>query len=167
MGNEVKGLGKDLKHAYETRVLSISNAPAAVAFNDAWVYRISTTLQRGTADIVYGVTQGEKAPMSAVRMAKDQQVVEAVLRDKDPEWFQTQDTGLHSNRKRTTQRSKQGSEVAGTTQRARATRRVRAPKGTATQAREPIVHSRDRSGQAAPQGEAVLLGHELVYVLCL
>ena len=66
----------------------------------------STTLQRGTAAIVYGVTQGEKAPMSAARMAKDQQVVEVVLRDKDPEWFQAQDTRLHSNRKRT--RSGQG-----------------------------------------------------------
>ena len=156
VGREVKELGKDLKHAYETRVLPVSNASAAAAFNDAWVYRISTTLQRGTAAIVYGVTQGEKAPMSAARMAKDQQVVEAVLRDKDPEWFQAQGTGLHSNRKRTTQRAKQGSEAAGTTQRARATRRVRAPRGTATQAREPIVHSRDRSGQAAPQGEAVV-----------
>ena len=97
-------------------MLPVSNASAAAAFNDAWVYRISTTLQRGTAEIVYGVTQGEKAPMSAARMAKDQQVVEAVLRDKDPEWFQAQGTGTHSNRKRTTQRAKQGSEAAGTTQ---------------------------------------------------
>jgi hypothetical protein len=71
VGREVKELGNDLKHAYETRVLPVSNAPAAAAFNDAWVYRISTTLQRGTAEIVYGVTQGEKAPMSAARMAKD------------------------------------------------------------------------------------------------
>ena len=64
---------------YETRVLPVSNASAAAAFNDAWVYRISTTLQRGTADIVHGVTQGEKVPMSAARMAKDQQVAEAAL----------------------------------------------------------------------------------------
>ena len=154
VGREVKELGKDLKHAYETRVLPISNASAAAAFNDAWVYRISTTLQRGTAAIVYGVTQGEKAPMSAARMAKDQQVVEAVLRDKDPEWFLAQGTELHSSRKRTTQRAKQGSEAAGTTtQRARSTRRVRASRSSATQARAPIVHSRDRSGQVAPQGE--------------
>ena len=34
--------------------------------------------------------------MSAASMAKDQQMVEAALRDKDPEWFQTQDTG-HSS----------------------------------------------------------------------
>jgi hypothetical protein len=52
MGSEVKELGKYLKHAYETRVLPISNASAAAAFNDAWVYRILTTLQRGTAGIV-------------------------------------------------------------------------------------------------------------------
>jgi hypothetical protein len=89
VGREVKELGRDLKHAYETRVLPISNASAAAAFNNARVYRISTTLQRGTAEIVYGVTQGEKAPMSAARMAKDQQVAEAVLRDKDQEWCQT------------------------------------------------------------------------------
>jgi hypothetical protein len=154
VGREVKELGKDLKHAYETRVLPVSNASAAAAFNDAWVYRISTTLQRGTAAIVYGVTQGEKATMSAARMAKDQQVVEAVLCDKDPEWFQAQGTGLHSNRKRTTQQAKQGSEAVGTTtQRARSTRRVRASRGSATQTRAPFVHSRDRSGQVVPQRE--------------
>ena len=44
-GREVKALGKDLKYAYETRVLPISNASAAAAFNDLWVYWISTTLQ--------------------------------------------------------------------------------------------------------------------------
>ena len=127
-------------------------------FNDAWVYRISTTLQRGTADIVYGVTQGEKAPMSAARMAKDQQVVEAVLRDKDPEWFQAQGTGKHSNQKRTAQRAKQGSDAARTTQRARTIRRVRAQRrGAVTQENDPIAHSKDRSGQASPQGEAAVL----------
>ena len=72
-------------------MLPISNASAAAAFSDAWVYQISTTLQRGTAEIVYGVTQGGKAPMSAARMAKDQQMAEAALRDKDPEWYQAQD----------------------------------------------------------------------------
>ena len=87
VGHEVKELGIDLKHAYETRVLPISRASAAAAFSDAWVYRISTTLQRGTAEIVYGVTQWEKAPMNVARMAKDQQMVEAVLRDKDQEWL--------------------------------------------------------------------------------
>ena len=132
VGREAKELGRDLKHAYETRVLPISNASAAAAFNDAWVYRISTTLQRGTAEIVYGVTQGEKGPMSAARMAKDQQVVEAVLRDKDPEWFQVQGTGKHSNQERTTQRAKRGSDATRTIRRARATRRVRARKGKVT-----------------------------------
>ena len=88
VGREVKELVKDLKHAYETRVLPISNASAAAAFSDAWVYQISTTLQRDTAEIVYGVTQGGKAPMSAARMAKDQQMAEAALRDKDPGWYQ-------------------------------------------------------------------------------
>jgi hypothetical protein len=47
----------------QTRVLPISNASTVAAFNDAWVNRISTTLQRGTGDIIYGVTQGEKAPV--------------------------------------------------------------------------------------------------------
>jgi hypothetical protein len=141
VGNEIKVLEKDLKHAYGTRVLSISNASAAAAFNDAWVYRISTTLQRGTADIVYGVTQGEKAPMSAARMAKDQQVVEAVLRDKDLEWFQAQGTGKHSNRERTTQRAKQGSDVTRTIQCARTTPRVRARRGGVTQGGNIIVYS--------------------------
>ena len=103
MGNEVKELGKDLKHASETRVLSISNASAAAAFNGAWVYRVSTTLQRGTAEIVHEVIQGEKAPINAARMAKNQQVVKAVLRDKDPEKFQAQGTG-HSSTARTTRR---------------------------------------------------------------
>jgi hypothetical protein len=65
VGREVNELGKDLTHAYETRVLPISNASAAAAFNDAWVYWTSTVLQRGTAEIIYGVIQGEKVPMSA------------------------------------------------------------------------------------------------------
>ena len=38
-GHEVEELGEDLKHAYKTRVLPISSASAAAAFNDAWVYR--------------------------------------------------------------------------------------------------------------------------------
>ena len=37
VGNEVNESGKDLKHAYEIRVLPISNASAAAAFNGAWV----------------------------------------------------------------------------------------------------------------------------------
>ena len=96
VGEEVRELGKELKHAYEYRVLPISDASAAAVFNEAWVYRISTTLQRGTAGIMYGVTQGSKAPMNAARMVKDQQVVEAVLRDKDPGWFRSRDNALPS-----------------------------------------------------------------------
>ena len=86
----------DWRHSCKTRVLPISNASAAAAaaaaFSDTWVYWISTTLQRGTAETAYGVTQGEKS-MSAARMAKDQQMAEAVLRDKDPGWYQAQDRG--------------------------------------------------------------------------
>jgi hypothetical protein len=158
VGREVKELGRDLKHAYKTKVLPISDASAAAAFNDTWVYRISTTLQRGTAEIVYGVTQGEKAPMSAARVAKDQQVVEAVLRYKDPEWFQAQGSGNHPNKERTTQRAKRGSDATRTTRRACATQRVRVQTGEVTQGGNPIVHSNDRSSgaQAFPQGEAVL-----------
>jgi hypothetical protein len=159
VGREVKELSRDLKYAYETRVLPISNASAAAAFNVAWVYWISTTLQRGTSEIVYGVTQGEKAPMSAARMAKDRQVVEAVLRDKDPEWFQAQGTGKHSSKERTTKRAKRGSDATRTIRRARATRRVRARRGEVTQGGNPIVHSKDRSShgaQTSPQGEALL-----------
>ena len=35
VGREVKEIVKDLKHAYETRVLPISNSSAAAAFSDA------------------------------------------------------------------------------------------------------------------------------------
>jgi hypothetical protein len=143
----------------KNRVLPISNASAAAAFNGAWVYQISTTLQRGTAEIVYGVTQVEKAPMSAARIAKDQQVVEAVLRDKDPGWFQAQGSGNHPNKERTTQRAKRVSDATRTIRRARATRRVRVRMGEVTQGGNPTVHSNDRSSsgaQAFPQGEAML-----------
>jgi hypothetical protein len=78
------------------------------------------TLQRGTAEIVYGVTQGEKVPMSAARIAKNQQVVEAVLRDKDSEWSQGQGTGNHPNKELTTQRAKLVSDATRTILRASA-----------------------------------------------
>jgi len=45
------------------------------------VYRLSTTVQRGTAEIIYNVVQGNRAPLSAIRIAKDGQIVEAVARD--------------------------------------------------------------------------------------
>ena len=113
---------------------------------------MSTTLQRGTAEIVYGVVQGEKAPMSAARMAKDQQVVDAVLRDKDPEWFQAHGLRNRSNKERTTQRTKRSSDATHTTQRVQATRRVR----VVTQGGIPIVHSNVESSGAQALGEAVL-----------
>ena len=121
VGREARELGKDLKHACETRVLSISNASASAAFSGAWVHRISTTLQRGTAGLVYGVTQGKKAPMSAARMAKDQQMAEAALRDKDPGWYQAQNRG-YSESTRTIRR-------VGSWNEALAARRARTRRG--------------------------------------
>ena len=92
------------------------------------------TTDGGTAEIVYyGITQGEKGSMGAAGMAKGQQVVEAVLRDKDPEWFQAQGTGKHFNQERTTQRAKHGSGATRTIRRARATRHVRAQRDGVTQ----------------------------------
>ena len=46
-----------------------------------WVYRLSTTVQRGTAESIYNVVQGNRAPLSAISIAKDGQVVEAIARD--------------------------------------------------------------------------------------
>ena len=34
----------------------------------------------GTAEIIYNVVQGNRAPLSAIRIAKDRQVVEALAR---------------------------------------------------------------------------------------
>ena len=62
VGREVKELGKDLKHAYETRVLPISNASAAAAFSDARVYRISTTLQGARSKSYTGSPERKKRP---------------------------------------------------------------------------------------------------------
>ena len=39
--------------------------------------------------------------MSLARIAKDQQVAAAVLRDKDPEWFQAQETGQPNTARKT------------------------------------------------------------------
>ena len=36
---------------------------------------------RGAAEIIYNVVQGNRAPLSAIRIAKDGQVVEALARD--------------------------------------------------------------------------------------
>jgi hypothetical protein len=97
--------------------------------------------------------------MSVARMANDQQVVEAVLRDKDLEWFHAQGTGKHSSKERTTQRAKLGSDVTHTIRRACTTRHVRVRRGGVTQGGNTIVHSKDRSShsaQASPQGEANL-----------
>ena len=92
--------------------------------------------------------------MSAARIAKDQQVVDAVLRDKDPEWFQAYGTRNRPNKERTTQRTKRGSDTTRTTRRARATRRVRVQPGIVTQGGNPVVHSDDESSDAQTSGGA-------------
>ena len=58
--------------------------------------------------------------MSVARMAKDQQMVEAVLRDKDPGWYQAHNGG-YSESTRTTRRVRSGKE-AEIARRARTTR---------------------------------------------
>jgi len=80
-GEELQELGKALKRSFETTVLPIDDCSAAADFHNTWVYRLSTTVQRGTAEIIYNVVQGNRAPLSAIRIAKDGQIVEAVARD--------------------------------------------------------------------------------------
>ena len=70
-----------MKRSFETTVLPIDDCSAAADFHNTWVYRLSTTVQRGTAEIIYNVVQGNRAPLSAIRIAKDGQIVEAVARD--------------------------------------------------------------------------------------
>ena len=76
--------------------------PRAVSFKE-----INTP--KAVRTVTHGVDTDNSPSSVSEAMAKDQQVVEAVLRDKDPERSQAQGTGKHSNRKRTTQRAKQGS----------------------------------------------------------
>ena len=86
--------------------------------------------------------------MSAARMAKDQQMVEAVLRDKDPEWYQTQSSG-YSELTRTTRR-------VGSVKEAMTARRARTRLGGSGR---QDVHNSDRrsnSTLAPPQGEATI-----------
>ena len=83
--------------------------PRAVSFKE-----INTP--KAVRTVTHGVDTDNSPSSVSEAMAKDQQVVEAVLRDKDPERSQAQGTGKHSNRKRTSQRAKQGSEATGTTQ---------------------------------------------------
>jgi hypothetical protein len=45
------------------------------------VQTVSTTVQRGTAEIIHTMTQGNRAPLSAIRIAKDGKVMEALARD--------------------------------------------------------------------------------------
>ena len=80
-GGGLQELGKALKRSFETTVLPVDDCSAAADFHNTWVYRLSTTVQRGTAEIIYNVVQGNKAPLSAIRIAKDGQIVEAVARD--------------------------------------------------------------------------------------
>ena len=80
-GEELQEFGKALKRSFETTVLPVDDRSAAADFHNKWVYRLSTTVQRGTADIIYNVVQGNRAPLSAIRIAKDGQVVEALARD--------------------------------------------------------------------------------------
>ena len=51
-------------------VLPVDDCSAAADFQTTWVYRVSTTAQRGTAKIIYDVVQGNRAPLSAIRIAK-------------------------------------------------------------------------------------------------
>ena len=62
-------------------MLPVDDCSAAADFHNTWVYRLSTTVQGGTAEIIYKVVQGNRAPLSAIRIAKDGQVVEASARD--------------------------------------------------------------------------------------
>ena len=68
---ELQELGKALKRSFETTVLPVDYCSAAADFHNTWVYRLSTTIQRGTAEIKYNVVQGNRAPLSAIRIAKD------------------------------------------------------------------------------------------------
>ena len=80
-GEELQELGKALKRSFETTVLPVDDCSAAADFHNTWVYRLSKTVQRGTVKIIYNVVQGNRAPLSAIRIAKDRQVVEALARD--------------------------------------------------------------------------------------
>ena len=80
-GEELQELGKALKRSFETTVLPVDDSSAAADFHNTWVYRLSTTVQKGTTEIIYNAVQGNRAPLSAIRIAKDGQVVEALARD--------------------------------------------------------------------------------------
>ena len=51
-GEELQELGKTLKRSFETIVLPVDDCYAAADFHNTWVYRLSTTVQRGTAEII-------------------------------------------------------------------------------------------------------------------
>jgi len=80
-GEEMQELSKVLKRSFETAILPKDDSSAAADFNNTWVYRLSTTVQRGTADIIYNVTQNNRAPLSTIRIAKDGQLIETITRD--------------------------------------------------------------------------------------
>ena len=52
---ELQELGKALKWSFETTVPPVDDCFAAADFHNTWVYRLSTTVQRGTAEILYNV----------------------------------------------------------------------------------------------------------------
>ena len=74
-GEELQELGKALKRYFETTVLPVDDCSAAADFHNTWVYRLSTTVQRGTPEIIYNVVQGNWTPLSAIKRAKDEQAV--------------------------------------------------------------------------------------------
>jgi hypothetical protein len=80
-GEELQESGKALKRSFETIVLPVDECSAAADFHNTWVYRLSTKVQRGTAGMIYNVVQGNRAPLNAIRIAKDGQVLEALARD--------------------------------------------------------------------------------------
>ena len=89
--------------------------------------------------------------MSAAWMAKDQQMVEAVLRDKDPEWYQAQNGG-YSESTRTTRRTRRvrsGKDAV-------IARRAKTRRGDSDK-QDVHVHNSDWRGNSTPvppQGEA-------------
>ena len=84
-GIELQELSRVLKRSFETTILPKDDSSAASDFNSTWVYRLSTTIQRGTADIIYNVAQSTRAPLSTMRIAKDGQIVETITRDRTSE----------------------------------------------------------------------------------
>ena len=73
--------GRNSKRSFETTVLPVDDCSAAADFHNTSAYRPLTTVQRGTAEIIYNVAQGNRAPLSTIIIAKDEKFVEALTRD--------------------------------------------------------------------------------------